>query len=219
MTNDDPVAAHAFHHAVRETRWALGRWGWWSYGGTEEDILTDLIAEHISWALLGDVWRAIDGAPRMRRMVRPAFPLTDWLLFGRLIFWLFIYGQVRDSVEATVQSIVRALVSPAWKAATAAMVSARPALEDGVKGQIDPVIQAQQDLVTQLKDKTLSIVNPNVQVVLAGSPQQNCNGWLSQEHVVPVLAQVLEKVSSPMKSGFSKMIQIWNKRISDFEVC
>ena len=164
---------------------------------------------------------------------------------------------MRDSVEATVQSIVRALVSPAWKAAAAAMVSARPGLEDGVKGQIDPVIGAQQDLVTQLKEKTLSIVDPNVQVfpscfslffplifpfsfflffpfflkkvfflamvdifhpflIFLNIFMYLFGDW--QENVVPVLGQVLEKVSMPVSSGFTKMLQLWNKRITDFEV-
>ena len=49
MSNDDPVAQHAFHHAIRETRWSLGRWGWWGYGGSEEDILSDMVSEHINW--------------------------------------------------------------------------------------------------------------------------------------------------------------------------
>jgi len=108
---------------------------------------------------------------------------------------------IRDTVESTVQGIVRALVSPAWKAAAAAMVSVRPALEDGVKAAIDPVIQAQHDLVQTLKEKTVGIVDP-----------------ASQEHVVPFLGQILDKVSGPLAEGFAEMIQLWTKRITEFEV-
>ena len=36
--NEDPVANEAFKEAIRRTRWELGRWGYWSYGGTESQV-------------------------------------------------------------------------------------------------------------------------------------------------------------------------------------
>lgn len=158
LANDDPVARHAFHHSIRETRWSLGRWGWWGYGGSEEDILSDMVTEHIGYAVLGGVWSTIDGAPRARRMAR-------------------------DSVMSAVASIVRGLVSPAYKAAAAAVVQIRPDLEKGIKTNIDPVIEAQDSMTEKIKDTSVGTINPAV-----------------AEHVTPHVGKLVD-VLSPGVSG------------------
>jgi len=49
----------------------LGRWGYWSYGGNEEQILSDLIADQIEWVVMGRVYSKINQGPwQVRNAVR-----------------------------------------------------------------------------------------------------------------------------------------------------
>jgi hypothetical protein len=52
FNNQEKIHKTAFDKAIRETRWEIGRWGWWSYGGTEEMVLGDLIADQIDYAVM-----------------------------------------------------------------------------------------------------------------------------------------------------------------------
>ncbi len=61
LKNQEWVHVNAFNRAIRETRWKLGRWGWWSFGGSEEQILSDLIADQIEWAVMGPIWCKLKG--------------------------------------------------------------------------------------------------------------------------------------------------------------
>lgn len=60
----------AFNEAIRKTRWELGHWGWWSYGGSEEQILSDLISEEIDWKIMGRIYGKISGPWVVRNTVR-----------------------------------------------------------------------------------------------------------------------------------------------------
>lgn len=174
LANDDPVAQAAFEHAVRETRWALGRWGWWGYGGTEEDILSDMVSEHINYAVLGGVWSSIDGAPKIRCMLR-------------------------ETAEKTVAGIIRGLVGPAWKAVAASIVTLRPKLEEGIKSQIGPVIDAQQSITGQARDKTMDKLQPAL-------------GEHVYPHVSKIGADILVK---PLVKGFGLLIKSWETKIDE----
>jgi len=89
LKNKDWVHQHAFREAVRRTRWELGRWGWWSYGGSEEQILSDMISDQIEYAVMGRIYSKITGP----------WPIRN---------------TVRNQVLKTLDTIIMAGVTPAW---------------------------------------------------------------------------------------------------------
>jgi hypothetical protein len=70
LEDNEVVAAAAFHKAVMKTRWRLGRWGWWSYGGDECQILADLISDELNWNILYDVYAGLTGPYAVRSRIR-----------------------------------------------------------------------------------------------------------------------------------------------------
>jgi hypothetical protein len=70
FNNKDPVAVAAFKAAIRKTRWELGRWGYWTYGGTEEQVLSDLIVDELNWTVMRDIYYSIKGPYSVRITIR-----------------------------------------------------------------------------------------------------------------------------------------------------
>jgi len=136
--NRDPVHVAAFHEAVRKTRWHLGRWGWWSYGGNEEQVLSDLISDEIDYQVMGRVYSKIQGAWQVRNMIR-------------------------NQVLKTLDTIVSAGVGPAWKAMSAAVEELRPKIEPKIKELVDPIGKAEGEILQKITDAAMSIINPLLQ--------------------------------------------------------
>jgi len=133
--NREIVHVKAFHEAVRRTRWELGRWGWWSYGGNEEQVLSDLISDQIEWAVMGRIYAKING---------------NWT----------IRNTVRNQVCKTLDSIISAGVGPAWKAMSSTVEAARPQLEPKIKELVDPIGKAQGEIMQKIQDAAMSVINP-----------------------------------------------------------
>jgi hypothetical protein len=131
----DPVHVEAFHAAVRETRWTLGRWGWWSYGGSEEQILSDLISDEIEYMTLGKIYSKISG---------------PWM----------VRNAARNQVLKIVDGLVMAAVTPAWAAMSKVVKEARPILEPKIKPLVEPVALAKKKVVDTITEKSLDIINP-----------------------------------------------------------
>jgi len=132
------VHTKAFHTAVRKTRWSLGYWGWWTYGGNEEQILSDLIADHIDWVVMGRIYSKIVGP------------------------WQIRY-QVRNQVLKTLDTVISAGVGPAWKAMKSVVDELRPKIEPKIQELVTPVAQAQEQILEKMKDAVMSIINPILQ--------------------------------------------------------
>jgi uncharacterized protein YjgD (DUF1641 family) len=131
----DKVHVGAFHEAVRKTRWELGRWGWWSYGGSEEQILSDLIATELDYEVMGRIYSKISG---------------PWI----------IRNKIRNSVLKFLDTTVSAAVSPAWKAMAGAVEQLRPKIEPIINEMTDPLAKAKKDIMDKIKEGVLGVVNP-----------------------------------------------------------
>lgn len=136
--NKDPVHKQAFEEAIRRTRWELGRWGWYTWGGSEEQILSDLISDQIDWAIMGRIYSKLSGSWTIR-------------------------NAVRNQVIKTIDSFVSAAVGPAWKAMDEAVKQVRPKIEPVVKEIADPLGKAQRQIIDKISEACLSIINPILQ--------------------------------------------------------
>jgi len=133
--NDDPVHVTAFDEAVRKTRWELGRWGWWSWGGSEEQILSDLISDQIDWAVMGRVYSKITGP------------------------WSVRYA-IRNQVLKAIDKAVGAAVKPAWAAMDTAVKELRTKIEPTIKEMVDPIGKAEAEIIEKIKNAVMSQIEP-----------------------------------------------------------
>jgi len=133
--NKDEVHKKAFHKAVHHTRRKLGRWGWWEYGGTEEQILSDLIADEIDWTILGGVYSKLAGPWAVR--------------------WA-----VRNQILKIIDKMVLAAVGPAWKLMDTAVTALRPKIEPKVSELATPIGTAKGEVMLKIRNACMSIIEP-----------------------------------------------------------
>jgi len=136
--NKEWVHQHAFQEAIRRTRWTLGRWGWWSYGGSEEQVLSDLIADQVEYAVMGRIYSKISG------------PWT--------IRWT-----VRNQVMKSLDTLIGAGVAPAWKAMSSTVESLRPTIEPKIKELVDPIGKAEAEVMDKIKNAVMSVLDPLIE--------------------------------------------------------
>jgi len=135
LKNKEWVHEHAFHEAVRRTRWELGRWGWWSYGGSEEQILSDMIADQIDWAVMGRVYSKISGPWQIR-------------------------NTIRNQILKTLDVVISAGVNPAWKAMSSTVEALRPVIEPKITPLIDPIGKVEDEIMDKIKSAAMSVIKP-----------------------------------------------------------
>jgi hypothetical protein len=135
LNNQERVHKVAFDHAIRETRWEMGRWGWYSWGGSEEVILADLIADQIDYAVMYKIYGNISG---------------PWA----------IRSKVRDTVLKTLNTSVSAACSPAWKACEEAIKALRATIEPVIHDKIGDVLSQEDSIADKIKEGALDIINP-----------------------------------------------------------
>jgi hypothetical protein len=128
----------AFNEAIRKTRWEIGHWSWWSYGGSEEQILSDLISEEIDWKVMGRIYGKISG---------------PWV----------VRNTVRNQVLKALDTMVSAAVGPAWKAMEKAVEELRPKIEPTIKDMVGPIFKAEAELIEKMKQGAMSIIDPILQ--------------------------------------------------------
>ncbi|XP_065191029.1 PH domain-containing protein DDB_G0267786-like [Sycon ciliatum] len=79
----DPASVAAFELAVTKCRQELGHWSTWSFGGTEEEVLVDMVISDLEDTLLGDVYLGLKGSlanrlkTRQQLMARLVSMVTD----------------------------------------------------------------------------------------------------------------------------------------------
>jgi len=135
LRNQDEVHKQAFYEAIRRTRWELGRWGWWSWGGSEEQIISDLIVAELEYDTLGKIYSKISG---------------PWV----------IRNKIRNQVEKILDTMVSAGVNPAWKIMDAAVKELRPKVEPKIAELADPLGKLKGEIIDKMKNAVLSIINP-----------------------------------------------------------
>jgi len=172
--NHDPVHIHAFKKALELTRWSLGRWGWWSWGGSEEQVLSDLISDQLDFAVMGRIYSKITG---------------PWV----------VRNTIRNQVLKTLDTIISAAVTPAWKAMEAAVSAVRPKIEPTIKEMVDPVGKLEKELTDKLRDAAMSILTP-----------------LLEEHVKPHLKKIVEVIKSPMVDAYTEAGTLVDEKLTAF---
>jgi len=135
LKNQEFVHKTAFDNAVRKTRWALGRWGWWSWGGSEEQILSDIISDEIDWKVMYKIYGKIQG---------------PWM----------IRNKIRSEILKVLDTMVSAAVTPAWAAMEKAVEEIRPKIEPTIKEMVGPIFKAEADLMEKMKAGAMSIIDP-----------------------------------------------------------
>jgi len=125
----------AFNKAVRATRWSLGRWGWWSWGGSEDQVLSDIISDEIDWQVMGKVYSKITG---------------PWM----------VRSSIRNQVLKLIDGLVSGAVAPAWKAMSTSVEELRPKIEPKIKEAVGPIATAKKQVVDKITDAALGVVNP-----------------------------------------------------------
>ncbi|XP_065830133.1 PH domain-containing protein DDB_G0267786-like [Oscarella lobularis] len=135
FNNPDPVAQAAFRQAIRRTRWELGRWGYWTYGGSEEQVLSDLIVDELNWTVMKDVYYNIKG-PYAIRMT------------------------IRNKVLQTLDTFVSAAVTPAYKAMETAVKALRGRVEGMIREKIEPIFGAEKEIKEKIKNAVVETVSP-----------------------------------------------------------
>jgi len=136
LENRDPVHVHAFNLAVRDTRWHLGRWGYWSGGGSETQVLSDIISDEIEVETLGKILSKIPGVP-----------------------WV-IKNKIRNAVLKTLDTLVSAGVTPAWAAMSKAVEELRPKVEPVIAEMVAPLAKQKEELLDKIKEGCMSIIEP-----------------------------------------------------------
>lgn len=139
LKNQEFCHKRAFNDAVRKTRYELGRWGWWSYGGTEEQILSDMIVDEIEWKVMGRVLSKINSGP-----------------------WA-VRNSIRNQVNKLLDSMIMAAVTPAWKAMESGVQALREKIEPKLKELVAPIGKAEAELIEKMKNGAMSIINPILQ--------------------------------------------------------
>jgi uncharacterized protein YjgD (DUF1641 family) len=137
FNNKDPVAVAAFKAAIRKTRWELGRWGYWTYGGTEEQVLSDLIVDELNWTVMRDIYYSIKGPYSVR--------IT-----------------IRNKVLQTLDTAVLAAVTPAYKAMETAVKTLRGRVEPVIREKVGPLFEAKEAIKEKIKSAILETVNPTL---------------------------------------------------------
>jgi len=135
LKNQEFVHKRAFNEAVRKTRWELGRWGYWSYGGSEEQILSDLVSDEIDFSVMYKIYGRIQGTWTMR-------------------------NQVRNQVLKGLDTMVSTAVVPAWVAMEKGVAELRPKIEPTIKEMVGPIFKAEADLMDRMKSAAMSIIDP-----------------------------------------------------------
>jgi len=137
LTWDEWCHQQAFPIALRKTRWELGRWGWWGNGGTEEQLLSELISDELEYDIMARVYAKL---PR-------ALP------------W-FITNKIRGGVQSTIDSMVLAAVKPAWAGMRKAVEKLRPEVEPTIRSSLEPIFKAKQDVIDKMREGVMSVIEP-----------------------------------------------------------
>jgi len=132
---DDWCHQRAFPIALRKTRWEMGRWGWWSSQGSEEQMLSEMIAEELEYDIMGRIYGKLSG---------------PW----------FIRNKVRNMTLSSIDSMVLSAVKPGWSAMRAAVEAVRPKVEPVIREKLEPIFKLENDIIGKMREAVMSALEP-----------------------------------------------------------
>lgn len=135
LSNQEAVHKFAFTEAMRETRWSLGRWGYYSWGGSESDVLTDLIADELDYAIMGRIYSKISG---------------PWV----------VRSKVRKTVVSTLTQTISGATNAAWAACEKAIAELRKKIDPIIHDNIGVVLEKDEMIAAKIREGALSIITP-----------------------------------------------------------
>jgi len=132
---DDWCHQRAFPIALRKTRWEMGRWGWWGGQGSEEQMLTELIADELEYDIMGRIYGKLSG---------------PW----------FVRNKMRNFTLATIDSMISGAVKPGWSAMRKAVEALRPIAEPKIRELTEPIFKAENEIVGKMRESVMSVLEP-----------------------------------------------------------
>ncbi|XP_074614947.1 PH domain-containing protein DDB_G0267786-like isoform X2 [Acropora palmata] len=121
LKSEDPVGRAAFKTAIWKTYWRH------RIGGTEEQVLSDILVDRINYRVMTSVYKEIKGG------------------------WT-IKQKVKEQVVKTLDSLVMAMVIPSWKAMQELSQQMKGVLETAIKDKKDELIAAQRKVMWDLSE-------------------------------------------------------------------
>jgi len=138
LTWKDWCHERAFNIAVRRTRWEFGKWALWKFGGTEVEVISDLIAEELQHDLTR-LWGTFHGP-------------------------LVVKIQLRKGVLKTVDSMIVESVKPAWEHMKHCIMEERPKVEATLRSYLGPhFTKAKEFVFNKMKEAVMGILEPVLQ--------------------------------------------------------
>lgn len=135
FTLEDPAHWIAFPIAARKTRWQLGRWGWYSNYGTEEQVLAEMISDELDYDVMSRAYSKCVGPWMIRNMMR-------------------------SKIQKLFDSLVLAIVKPGWAGMAVAVEKLKPVIEPKIREGVQPIFEAEKGIVDKLKDKLMDTITP-----------------------------------------------------------
>lgn len=132
---DDWCHQRAFPIALRKTRWEMGRWGYWGGQGSEEQMLTELIADELEYDIMGRIYYKLSG---------------PW----------FVRNKMRNFTLATIDSMILGAVKPGWAAMRKAVEELRPVVEPKIRELCEPIFKAENEIVGKMRESVMSVLEP-----------------------------------------------------------
>jgi len=132
---DDWCHQRAFPIALRKTRWEMGRWGWWSSQGSEEQMLSEMIAEELEYDIMGRLYGKLGG---------------PWIIRNKL----------RNMSLSAIDSMVLAAVKPGWAAMRKGVEVVRPKVEPVIREQLEPIFKLENEIVGKMRESVMSVLEP-----------------------------------------------------------
>jgi len=137
-TLDEECHQYAFNVAVRKTRWELGRWSYYSGYGSEEQILTEMIADELEYDIMGRIYSKLSGPWVVRNMLR-------------------------NQAVKLIDSMVSAAVKPAWAGLAKTVKEIRPKIEPKIRDLTEPIFKAEAEITEKMKNAVMSVIDPLLQ--------------------------------------------------------
>jgi len=113
----------------------LGRWGWYGNYGSEEQILSEMIADELDYEIMGRV-------------------------YGKLVGPWFIRSMLRNKVQTAIDSLVMAAVKPGWASMKKLVEELRPKIEPKIRDMVEPIFDAEKELMDKVKDAVMGVILP-----------------------------------------------------------
>lgn len=188
LKSEDPVGRAAFKTAIWKTYWRH------RVGGTEEQVLSDILVDRINYRVMTSVYADIPGGWTMKQ-------------------------KIREQVVKTLDSLVMAMVIPSWKGMQESSQQMKGVLEPTIKGKKDELAAAQRkvmwdlsELLKSTMEKVMSDMEDTMKEIVELLKPKMEQGFVELrkifiKHVDEVIeeAKNTNEIESSLKSFFKKL--------------